>query len=295
LPPIRVIDAQLHEPSVSLEWADADLDTRRALFGELTLASIDAVGVDGALLFPALDDGWAEQMTAERPSRFAWVPMVNAIAGEPDIEERLEVANARPTGPVGWRILIGMPESGEEARRCEAGGFDRVFETCQRNRIPVFLYATNYLSLVSDVATRYPDLLLVVDHLGLPQPPLHVRDDPPFASLPKLLALAQLPNVAVKFSGAPTYSDKPFPYEDLWPHLLRIVEAFGPDRLMWGSDISRVAGRIGFYRHPKVPDFYPQRHTYAEALHFVLDTDELSRGEKELILGGTARQLLRLP
>jgi L-fuconolactonase len=62
---------------------------------------------------------------------------------------------------------------------------------------------------------------------------------------------------------------------------------------MWGSDISRFDGRIGFWRHPVTPvGDYPVKHTYAEALHYLRDTDELSVQEKRWILGGTVQHLL---
>jgi L-fuconolactonase len=129
---------------------------------------------------------------------------------------------------------------------------------------------------VKAVAQAYPELQLVVDHFGLRQPPLMDADPEPFGALPQLLELSELPNVAVKFSGAPTLTNEPYPFDDLWPHLNEVVEAFGPERLMWASDYQRVTN-----------------HTYAEALAFVCDTSELSESDKEWILGKTAREILR--
>jgi hypothetical protein len=64
---------------------------------------------------------------------------------------------------------------------------------------------------------------------------------------------------------------------------------------MWGSDISRINGQIGFRRYEMVADSYPGRHTYAEALHFIRDTDKLSQREKECILGASLRSIVGFP
>jgi hypothetical protein len=40
---------------------------------------------------------------------------------------------------------------------------------------------------------------------------------------------------------------------------------------------------------------YEGKHTYAEALYFVLTTDQLSEDDKRAILGGTAQRLLGWP
>ena len=55
-----------------------------------------------------------------------------------------------------------------------------------------------------------------------------------------MLALARLPNVGVKLSGAPSTSSQPYPHRNIHGYLRQIVEAFGPDRCFWGTDITRM-------------------------------------------------------
>ena len=55
-------------------------------------------------------------------------------------------------------------------------------------------------------------------------------DDAVFADPSDMLALAKYPNIAVKLSGAPSYSTHPYPYPNLHGYLRQIVETFGPDR-----------------------------------------------------------------
>jgi len=58
--------------------------------------------------------------------------------------------------------------------------------------------------------------------------------------LPELLALAKYPNVAVKLSGAPSYSSEPYPYRNIHKYIRQIFDAFGPARSFWGTDITRM-------------------------------------------------------
>ncbi|HET9154877.1 MAG TPA: amidohydrolase family protein, partial [Solirubrobacterales bacterium] len=79
----------------------------------------------------------------------------------------------------------------------------------------------------------------------------------------------------VKCSGAAALSAEPYPFADLWPHLHALLEAFGLERVMWGSDATRTA----------------PLHTYRDALNHFTETAELTAAEKEQLLGGTARKL----
>jgi len=48
------------------------------------------------------------------------------------------------------------------------------------------------------------------------------------------------PHVAMKATGAPSYSDQPYPHRDIHDHLRRVYDAFGPARMFWGTDITRM-------------------------------------------------------
>jgi L-fuconolactonase len=110
------------------------------------------------------------------------------------------------------------------------------------------------------------------------QPPFEIEDDP-FRLLPDLLALAANANVSVKLSALPTLARQPYPYADLWPHIHRIIHAFGAERVMWGSDWTRV-----------VPE-----HTYRQQADYIRTSSELGPAEKRLVLGAAARRILRWP
>ncbi len=95
----------------------------------------------------------------------------------------------------------------------------------------------------------------------------------------------------VKFCGAPTLSKEPFPFKDVWPNLHRIIDAFGPERLMWGSDFTRMRWV------PVTGGLAPRSQwwLYSDCLDYLRDTNEISTSDKEQILGGTIRRVLRWP
>jgi predicted TIM-barrel fold metal-dependent hydrolase len=111
--------------------------------------------------------------------------------------------------------------------------------------------------------------------MGLEQP--HFPPAPPdvLAELDQVLALARHPNVAIKLTGACTYSRRPFPYDDLWEPIGRVLDAYGIDRCMWGTDWQRATPIL----------------SYDEALRAFRDHWPLSDADRAALLGGTAMRL----
>lgn len=288
---MKIIDAQLHGPGPWLDWRTRDEDVQHDALTEVTLGWLDSLGVQGAILFA--EEAWAADASAKFPARFAFVPHFHLGHGDVDAEVQ-KWRSRRDEGALALRIVLGYPTTGEEIEVFRTGAYDAVLASCERWQLPVFLFTTRWPDVAETIAQRHPELLLIVDHLGLAQPPMDTRESPPFKSIDQVLALAKYPNVAVKFCGAPALSEEPYPYNDLWPYVGRFIDAFGADRLMWASDISRFNGRIGYFQIPNT-ESYPGKHTYAEALHFIRDSDRLSVEEKELILGGTVKKLLDWP
>ena len=124
---------------------------------------------------------------------------------------------------------------------------------------------------------RHRDTVIVIDHLGLLQPARPPVPADVWADLPKLLALAQYDNVRVKISGACTMSHQPFPYDDIWEPVLRVIDAFGLDRCMWGTDWTRTIGML----------------TYEQGVAPFRDTKRLSENDKAALMGGTLQNVYK--
>jgi predicted TIM-barrel fold metal-dependent hydrolase len=298
-----IIDAQLHEPALSLEWADADTETRWAALLEAQLAFMAAVGVDKAVLFP-IEHEWGVWACERVPDRFAFVPMITppGVPGgikvdDPRFGELVAHWRATPAC-VALRMMHTLPGrlfagAGADAAPwvSDVDMYEPLFAACLEHHFPLFMSTAGALDGPAEVVRRHPELVVIVDHLGMRQNPTFGLDDPPLRDLPRLLALAELPNVHVKVSGVPTLSSTGYPFEDLWDGLDQVLRAFGAERLMWGSDISRVMGRAGSVQLAP-PGLDYARHTYAEALFYLKHTDRLTTRQKELLLGGTAAAAL---
>ena len=118
------------------------------------------------------------------------------------------------------------------------GTIDWLWPAAERAGLPVgLLLAPGRVKVIPAIAAKYPKLRLLIDHMARQR---GSKDDASFADLGDLLALAKYPNVAVKASGAPSYSSEPYPYRNIHKYLKQIFDAFGPARMFWGTDITRM-------------------------------------------------------
>ena len=294
---MEIVDFQLHDLGPTLSWARDEPSIRDRVLTEVVNTSMECAGIDAAVLHPVESLDWALARADEAPDRFCVVPMFTRSGGfaqldptAPDVQAKIAALAENPHVKA-IRIMVSMVPG--EAEVLRAGGHDRAFAICQRLRLPVFLFISGQCELVQSVASRYPDLRIIVDHLGVPQRPFEAVESPPWKSLDGVLRLAALDNVHIKLCGAPSLSSAPFPYSDVWPFIRRILDAFGCDRVAWGSDIGPFRGRIGHdFRIPQAEGPYTGKHNYAESTRFIQDSPDASRDEKIAVLGRTARRVL---
>jgi hypothetical protein len=94
-----------------------------------------------------------------------------------------------------------------------------------------------------------PGMLDHLDRIAAAHPGPEARHRPrrarsPQAELlgrsPAICALAKHPNVALKASGMPSLSTEGYPFRDLHSRIRTLVDAFGPKRTFWGTDLTRM-------------------------------------------------------
>jgi predicted TIM-barrel fold metal-dependent hydrolase len=269
------IDAQVHayeRDHPGRPWA-AVLHGPPEVTGEQMVAAMDTVGVDGALLVSPFtmyrhDASYAVQVHAAHPGRFGLIKPFDP--NDPAVADSI-AAWAATKGTVGARIMMREGVSTDPADP----GINRVLGAAARHRLPVNLLCWGRLEQVGPLAARNPGTQIVVDHLGLQQPFEPPPPAQPWAELPKVLALAAHPNIAIKITGACTLSHQPFPYADIWDPLARIFDAFGLDRCMWGTDWTRATALL----------------TYREGVEAFRVTDRLSDSEKAKLMGESLKRI----
>jgi L-fuconolactonase len=302
-----IVDFQLHEPGNWLDWSGEVRATQHKAFTEMLLHMMESVGVEAALLHPTHEFDWAEGLAEQYPSKFGSVPMLHGDSPQsshsgfppelsphmPDIEEQITKVYGR-TGVRAIRFVPGPRVHPREFVKFSEGEYDRALKACEDQGVPILIHMSGGVDVLARPAQKFPRLQIIVDHIGLPQPPVEPVADRAWAALPDILALARHPNIALKLSGAPGLSTESYPFADSWRHVAQLIEAFTPERLAWGSDISRFRGRVGWrIRFPELD--YVGKHNYMESLAFILYNDHLATEEKQQLLGGTARRLLKWP
>jgi predicted TIM-barrel fold metal-dependent hydrolase len=126
--------------------------------------------------------------------------------------------------------------AGRESAWLTDGSAEWVWDAAQRHGLPVMISCPGLLPVIDGIAERYPGLRLVIDHLALRR----AKDDAAYADIPVLCSLAKRPNVAAKASATPASSTQPYPYRNIHSYLQQVFDAFGPLRMFWGTDLTRL-------------------------------------------------------
>lgn len=271
-----IIDAQVH----AYERNRPDRPWHAVLMGppEVTgdqmVAAMDSAGVDGAILVSPLtmyryDASYALEVHKQHSARFALVKPVDPT--NPSVADVIADWKRTP-GTVGIRMLLirgGYSEDPADP------GLNRVLAEAKRLSLPVNLHIAGRLDQGIELIRRHPDTQIIVDHLGLVQPHEHPVPPQPWAELPKVLTLAKAQNVAIKITGACTLSHQQFPYGDIWDPVCRLIDAFGIDRCMWGTDWTRAVKFL----------------TYAQGVEAFRVTERISQSDKVKLMGGTLARI----
>jgi predicted TIM-barrel fold metal-dependent hydrolase len=102
------------------------------------------------------------------------------------------------------------------------------------------LMAPGWVGDIGRIAERFPGLHLTLDHLGGLGGSTKLKDAAAMTYIPEVLALAKFPNIGIKLTGAPGYAGDAYPFPAMQGFVRQLFDAFGPDRVFWGSDISKM-------------------------------------------------------
>ena len=234
---MQIIDAQIHLWGTGLPSNPSHRQVTE-FAPEEAVALMDEANVDAAVIHPPGWDpgstGMAFAAVRKYPGRFAImgsVPLDRA-----DSRARIASWRAQP-GMLGLRYTF----LGDPARRwLRDGTIDWLWAAAEDAGLPIAALATDSLPELGRIAERHPGLRLTIDHLGGRGGLTTLKDAAAMTHMPDLLALAKHPNVAVKATGAPGYSSEPYPFPAMHVYLRQIYDAFGPRRMFWGTDITKM-------------------------------------------------------
>jgi L-fuconolactonase len=99
------------------------------------------------------------------------------------------------------------------------------------------------LAMLETPAERFPQVPIIVDHLGWPP----LEEGPDGENLKHLLRLERFPNIHVKITDPWAISkEEEWPYRNVEPIYRRVFETFGRERCLWGSDWPLVRHECGY-------------------------------------------------
>jgi predicted TIM-barrel fold metal-dependent hydrolase len=236
-----IADAQVHiwgANTPKRPWRAGPVKPHREepLGADELLRLMEAAGVSRAVLVPPSWDGNRNDLALEaaraHPDRYAVVGRLDVNA--PGARKQIAGWRAQP-GMMGLRCSFNRPQW---STALTEGRVDWLWQEAEQAGVPIMLMVTHaMMPIVDRVAERHPRLKLSLCHLALDS---SKRDEEAFRDLDKLLVLAKRLNVTVKVSALPGYTTDAYPYRRLHPWLRRVYDAFGPQRMFWGTDLARL-------------------------------------------------------
>lgn len=268
------IDAHVHvwtpdtaRYRLASEFQTADMQPPSFTDEEL-LAHCQPEGVDRVVLiqmvFYGVDNRYMLDVIAARPKTFVGVGIVDPYAD--GVAQTLK--DLVRQGVRGLRI---HPAGNEAQGWIRDEAMLNLWRTAREQGVAICpLINPVDLPHVDAMCAKLPGLTVVVDHFAR----IGIDGNVTEAQLEALCKLARYPDVYVKTSAFYALGQRRAPHLDLAPLIRRVVDAFGPQRLMWGSDC---------------PFQVQEGHTYQDSISLIRDRlDFLSAGDREAILKGTA-------
>jgi len=236
---------------------------------EEMLRQMDDAGIDRAVLSQAFgvyrgDNSYLADSVARYPERFAAVCVVDPL--QEDVPQRVNDW-VRQRGLHGLRMVtLTQPELMLNDPRPLA-----LWEAAGQLGIPLCIIVEfHQVALLPALLERFPGVTVVLEHLGMPQ----LDDGPPYSAIQPLFDLVLFPNCLMKFSTVNIYAAMKG-RSSCAEFFRRVVDRFGPQRLMWGSNFPSTHDRT----------LKEQLDLAQEQLAF------LSPEEQKLIFGETALRL----
>ena len=175
------------------------------------------------------------------PDRFLGMALANPEEGVSGLQRLKEIS---PSNLVGIRFNPSLFPGGN----LESNLAEDMFSEASTLRLVVgvmcFTGISEHINSLRKWALKCPGTKIVIDHMGFFRQPavgaiLDTKDKVHNIEehWKALMSLVDLPNVYIKISALFRLSGEPFPHYDLRDRRVKVlVESFGADRLMWGSD-----------------------------------------------------------
>jgi predicted TIM-barrel fold metal-dependent hydrolase len=248
---------------------------------EMLLDDMDRHGSSHSVLVQVIYHGWDNAYVADcarkYPDRFKAHGLINPQ--DDRVADKLEFW-MKEHGLAGMRFSPLYYADGKNGGDdwLTAAPAERLWRTAEKlGAVFNFFITPPQLPKLAKMVAAHPDVPVIIDHLG--QLDLAAADPEPQVKL--LLAMARHPKVFVKVSELSSVSKlKTYPFADAYPFVQRVYEAFGPDRLLFGTGYPGAARA-----HYKRPTLAEEIALLREQMPFFTAED------REKVLGRNAAKL----
>jgi predicted TIM-barrel fold metal-dependent hydrolase len=175
-------------------------------------------------------------------------------------------------GMVGIRMFLGAEAS---TKWLNSSDSDWIWALLEKNNIPLMMSAANSIPRLTEIVQKHPGLRMCLDSFGVAGlPGIGAKG---FENYGPVLAMAKYPNVIIKCASVPFLSGEPFPYKNLQPAVKQTYDAFGPDRMIFASDVTLLKG------------------SYKDCVNFWTQLDFLKEADLVKIMGGNLSKWINWP
>ncbi len=275
-PPTGYVDAHVHVWTPQTDKYALAAGFRRdqmvppSFTPDVLLAHARPCGVERVVLvqmnFYGFDNSYMLDTIAEHPGVFAGIAVIDDEQNRPEETMR----KLSQSGVRGFRIY---PRNHELDRWLDAAGMAAMWRLgADAGLAMCHLVNPDALPAIDRMCEKCPRTPVVIDHFARIGVDGTIRD----ADVAALCRLARHQAVHVKLSAFYALGRKEPPYLDLLPMIRRLLDAYGPERLMWATDCP----------------YQVQEHTYANSIELVRDRlDMVSEGDREWLLRRTAEKV----
>jgi len=271
----KILDSHLHV------WAPPEQSEEFPYFpgqeptlpgsAEFLLESFEEAGVDGALIVQPInhkfDHSYVSSVINKYPGKFVGACLADPTEGGGGASELRRLVQEEGYRAVRFNPYLwpkGAPMTDAVGREM----FQAAGELGAAVGFMCFQGLMLHIKDIETLCTDYPSTKVLIDHFGFCK-------GTGGEDWRRLLALARFPQVYVKTSAFFRVSAEQFPYADTQAQVLQLVDAFGANRLIWGSDFPFVVQECG----------------YSKAAQVLNEMDGLSDDDKEWIMGKSLAEL----
>jgi predicted TIM-barrel fold metal-dependent hydrolase len=209
---------------------------------EMLIEDMDRHGCTHAVLVQVIYHGWDNTYIAEcvkrHPQRLKAHGLIDP--GDPKVADKLEYW-IKEHGLHGMRFSLIYYKDGDHGGDgwLDADQSHRLWRKAEQlGAVFNFFIAPQQLPKLEKMVRAHPKVRIVIDHLAR----VDLKSDDPEAELRLLAGMARHPNVWVKVSELNAVSKVgKYPFTDTFPYVKRVYEAFGPDRLLFGTGFPGTA------------------------------------------------------